>query len=268
MRLLIIALSVVGILVTANAAKADRRVAFVVGNGAYKKVQQLPNPPVSAKAMADLLRTIGFDVVEGTDLSRDEMTDRLLDFGRKAQGADLALFYYSGHGIAISGTEYLLPIDADIKSEMDIKLGHAIDVDVTLNQAMSDAKVKLVLLDVSRDNPFPAIIPSATSAAHSVSVKPGLTETKSGDNTLTVFATGPGQAAPDGPAGTVRPLTRALIANIAAPDVEIQNAMTKVRAQVNQETNGKQMSWGQSNLEGPVYLNPLASPATSAPPAK
>src|SRR6202166_4125073 len=108
MRYLIMALSVIGILASVSPAKADRRVAFVVGNGAYKNVTPLPNPPIDSKAMAGLLRNVGFDVVEGTNLTRDKMTEKLLDFGKKAQGADVALFFYAGHGIAISGTNYLL----------------------------------------------------------------------------------------------------------------------------------------------------------------
>ena len=156
MRFLIIALSIAGMLVSANAAKADRRVAFVVGNGAYKNVTTLPNPPVDAKAMAGVLRNAGFDVVEGINLTRDKMTERLLEFGKKTQGADVAVFFYAGHGIAVDGTNYLLPVDADIKSEMDVKLGTAINIDLSIDQTMSDAKVKLVFLDACRDNPFAA----------------------------------------------------------------------------------------------------------------
>src|ERR1700755_1394428 len=135
---------------TVTAAKADRRVAFVVGNGAYKNVAQLPNPAIDAKAMAGVLRNVGFDVVEGTNLTRDKMTEKLLDFGKKAQGADVAVFFYAGHGIAVNNTNYLLPIDADLKSEMDVKLGAAINVDLTLEQTMADAKVKLVFLAARR----------------------------------------------------------------------------------------------------------------------
>jgi hypothetical protein len=260
MRFLIIALSVLGILVSADAAKADRRVAFVVGNGAYKNVAQLPNPPVDAKAMAAVLRNVGFEVVEGTNLTRDKMTERLLEFGKKAQGADVAVFFYAGHGIAISGTNYLLPIDADIKSEMDVKLGAAINIDLTLDQTMSDAKVKLVFLDACRDNPFAAKIKS-NSATRSVSVQTGLAEMKSGEGTLIAFATGPGQTALDGQDGANSPFTRALIAHITTPGVEIQQAMTEVRAQVNEETNKGQLPWGHTNLIGSVYLNPAAAPA-------
>src|SRR5450756_526095 len=123
MRYLTVILSLICMVFTANAAKADRRVAFVVGNGAYKNVAQLPNPPVDAKAMAATLRNVGFEVVEGTNLTRDKMTEKLLDFGKKAQGADVAVFFYAGHGIAISGTNYLLPVLSLIHISEPTRLG-------------------------------------------------------------------------------------------------------------------------------------------------
>src|SRR5262249_11190978 len=185
----------------------DKRVAFVVGNGAYKNVAQLPNPPVDSKAMAAVLRNVGFEVVEGTNLTRDKMTEKLLDFGKRAQGADVAVFFYAGHGIAISGTNYLLPVDADIKSEMDVKLGAAINIDLTLDQTMGDARVKLVFLDACRDNPFAAKIKQTTTRSV---VQTGLAEMKSGEGTLIAFATGPGQTALDGSDGQNSPFTKAL----------------------------------------------------------
>jgi hypothetical protein len=265
MRFLITALSAAAMLISATAAQADKRVAFVVGNGAYKNVQPLPNPAIDARSIAGVLRNVGFEVVEGTNLTRDKMTERLLEFGKKAEGADVALFFYAGHGIAINGTNYLLPVDADLKSEMDVKLGSAINIDVTLEQTMSDAKVKLVFLDACRDNPFAARLRSAKTT-RSVNVQTGLAEMKSGEGTLIAFATGPGQTALDGQEGTNSPFTRALMANIASPGVEIQQAMTKVRAQVNEETNKGQLPWGHTNLIGSVYLNPVAAgAATEAP---
>jgi hypothetical protein len=248
---------------TAGTASAEKRVAFVVGNGTYKNVAPLPNPSIDAKAMASALRNVGFEVVEGTNLTRDKMTERLLDFGKKAQGADVAVFFYAGHGIAISGTNYLLPIDADIKSEMDVKLGAAINIDLTLEQTMGDAKVKLVFLDACRDNPFAAKIKS-NAATRSVNVQTGLAEMKSGEGTLIAFATGPGQTALDGQEGANSPFTRALLANLTQPGVEIQQAMTKVRAQVNEETNKGQLPWGHTNLIGTVYLNGAPAPGTAA----
>ena len=263
MRFWIAAMSVVALLASGNAALADKRVAFVVGNGAYKNVPQLPNPVIDAKSMSKVLRSVGFDVVEGVNLTRDKMTEKLLDFGKKAEGADVAVFFYAGHGIAVNGTNYLLPVDADLRSEMDVKLGAAINVDVTLEQTMADAKVKLVFLDACRDNPFAAKIRSA-KATRSVSVQSGLAEMKSGEGTLIAFATGPGQTALDGENGTNSPFTRALVANITQPGVEIQQAITKVRAQVNEETNKNQLPWGHTNLIGSVYLNPLGVPSEKA----
>src|SRR3984893_16411624 len=260
MRFWIAAISAAALLVSGDAALADKRVAFVVGNAAYRNVPQLPNPAIDAKAMASVLRNVGFEVVEGTNLNRDKMTERRLDFGKKAEVADVAVFFYAGHGIAVNNTNYLLPIDADLKSEMDVKLGAAINVDLTLEQTMADAKVKLVFLDACRDNPFAAKIRSA-KATRSVSVQSGLAEMKYGEGTLIAFATGPGQTALDGEAGTNSPFTRALMANIASPGVEIQQAMTRVRAQVNEETSRNQLPWGHTNLIGSVYLNPVAGAA-------
>jgi hypothetical protein len=262
MRLLILALSVLGILVSADAAQADRRVAFVVGNGAYKHVTPLPNPPIDATSMAGLLRNAGFDVVEGINLTRDKMTERLLEFGKKTQGADVAVFFYAGHGIAVDGINYLLPVDADIKSEIDNKLGNAINVDLTLDQTMNAAKVKLVFLDACRDTPFAAGI-KAAAGARSVSVQTGLVEMKSSEGTLIAFAAGPGQTALDGEAGTNSPFTRALLAHITQPAVEIQQAMTQVRGEVYEQTKRAQLPWGYTNLIGAVYLNPAAAPAAA-----
>jgi uncharacterized caspase-like protein len=263
MRYPTLVLSLLCMVFTAGAASAEKRVAFVVGNGTYKNVAALPNPSIDARAMAAALRNVGFEVVEGSNLTRDKMTEKLLDFGKKAQGADVAVFFYAGHGIAIGGTNYLLPIDADIKSEMDVKLGAAINIDLTLDQTMSDAKVKLVLLDACRDNPFAAKIKSNAPSTRSVSVQTGLAEMKSGEGTLIAFATGPGQTALDGKEGGNSPFTRALLANLTQPGVELQQAMTKVRAQVQEETNKGQLPWGNTNLTGTVYLN--GAPAPAAP---
>jgi len=262
MRYLTIILFAACMALTAGVARADKRVAFVVGNGTYKNVAALPNPPIDARSMAAALRNVGFEVVEGTNLTRDKMTEKLLDFGKKAEGADVALFFYAGHGIAVNGTNYLVPVDADLKSEMDVRLGGAINVDLTLDQTMGDAKVKLVFLDACRDNPFTAKIRSA-KATRSVNVQNGLAEMKSGEGTLIAFATGPGQTALDGEAGANSPFTRALLANVTQPGVEIQQAMTKVRAQVNEETQKGQLPWGHTNLTGSVYLNGAPAPAAT-----
>jgi Caspase domain/Putative peptidoglycan binding domain len=265
MRILAVFFLWLGLLVSAIPdAHANRRVAFVVGNGAYKHVAPLPNPSHDAQAMASLLRNAGFEVVEGEDLSRDGMTAKLREFALKTQGADIALFFYAGHGISVNGKNYLIPVDADLKSEVDIKFGAAIDVDVALDQTMADAKVKLIFLDACRDNPFAARVRSA-ARTRSVVVGNGLAEMTTGEGTLIAFATGPGQTALDGNAGQNSPFTRALLKHIATPGVEIQQALTQVRAQVNDETRKQQLPWGHTNLIGAVYLNPTTNTAALAP---
>jgi Caspase domain/Putative peptidoglycan binding domain len=129
---------------------------------------------------------------------------------------------------------------------------------------MADAKVKLVLLDACRDNPFAAKIRSMKSSTRAVTVQSGLAEMKSGEGTLIAFATSPGQVALDGEKGSNSPFTRALLNHIATPGVEIQQAMTRVRAQVNEETKKQQLPWGHTNLIGSVYLNASAAVAADA----
>lgn len=232
-------------------ASADGRVALVVGNGAYKNAARVPNAPLSAKAMAALLKEAGFDVVQAGDLTRDEMERQLLAFSTRAREAELAVFYYSGIALTLNDRQYLVPIDANIKSAMDVRLGAAINLDIMIDRAMAGAKVRLVFLDASRDDSL------ASKSAGAPAVLAPMSSTP--EDTLIGYATGPGQSAPDGPEGNVRPFTRALIANIAAPGVEIQQAMVRVRAQVNEESNRSQLPWGFSNLLGAVYLRPRAA---------
>lgn len=262
MRGFIAFLSVICLLFSVDAAVADKRVAFVVGNGAYANVTRLSNTPMEAKAMTEVLRNVGFDVVEGTDLTRDEMAKRLLEFGNKAQGADIAVFFYSGYGIAIAGTNYLLPIDADIKSEADVKRNAGIDMDEALGQTMAGAKVKLVFLDACYDDPF--VIKVREAAKGIASVQSGLAEMKSGEGTLVAFATGCERMARDGSEGVNSPFTRALIDNITQPGVEIQQAMTRVGAEISERTNKDQSLRDQANLTGPVYLNPAPAETSAA----
>ena len=267
-RHILFCLCIAVVAVPAHPASAERRVAFVVGNGAYQHATPLPNPSVDAKAMAALLRNVGFEVIEGTDLGREGTAARLGEFANKTNGADVALFFYAGHGISVNGKNYLIPVDAELNSELDIKLGAAVDIEATLDQTMADAKVKLVFLDACRDNPFADKIRSA-ARTRSVAVSSGLAEMRSSEGTLIAFATGPGQKALDGKQGENSPFTRALLKNLAEPGVEIRHALTKVRAEVSDETGKRQLPWENTNLTGFFYMNQAAAPAatTAAAPA-
>jgi Caspase domain/Putative peptidoglycan binding domain len=256
-RNLICAVATSAAVFMAAPASAERRVAIVIGNGAYKSVTPLPNPSMDAKAMAEMLRSMDFDVVEGTDLGRDAMTDRLRDFAAKSAGADVALFFYAGHGMSVGGKNYLIPVDADLKSELDITFGGPINVEDTIAQTMGDAKTKLVLLDACRDNPFAARIRSVGQRKRTTEISSGLAKMESSRGTLIAFATAPGNTALDGKAGEHSPFTKALLANVTEPGLEIRLALTKVRAQVAEETRETQVPWENTNLTGFFYMNPV-----------
>ena len=152
-------------------------------------------------------------------------------------------------------------MDADIKSDTDVKRGAGINVRHMLDQTMRDAKVKLVFLDACRDNPF-VTAASPGSATRSDGVQSGLARMEPGTGTLIAYATGLGRTALDGQKGVNSPFTRALVDNITRPGVEIRQAMNEVRAEVDRETNQRQLPWDQTNLTGAVYLNPV--PAANA----
>ncbi len=247
-------------------AHAERRVALVLGNGDYKHAVKLPNAPNDAEAMAGMLKSLGFDVVFGQDLGRDEMTVKMADFGRLTVGADAALFFYAGHGMQIDGKNLLIPVDADLKSELDAKM-RTIEIDSVLQHTMADAKVKFVLLDACRDNPFANQIRANAPKTRSVTISTGLAEMRPGEGTLIAFATGPGQVALDGE-GKHSPFTRALLAHLPTQGVEIQQALTGMRAQVADDTRRQQLPWQNTNMTGYFYMSgkhdAVAAPAVTA----
>jgi uncharacterized caspase-like protein len=261
MRGWIVAGVMLGVMGTAGAASPERRVALVIGNSAYQQMQSLGSASAStdADAMADLLKKVGFDVVKANDLTRDKMKGRLAEFGKKADGADIALLYYAGQNVTVSGINYLVPVGANLKSDADAKSGAAVSLEDAVDQTMTHAKIKLVFLDASRIDPFPGgnekAPPTATGA-----------DSKTREGMVMAFATGPGQTALGGEKGGHSPFTKALLDNIGAPGIEIQQAMTRVRAEVVESTDKKQLPWGSSYLASEVYLNP--KPADAAAPAK
>ncbi|MDP3075736.1 caspase family protein, partial [Bradyrhizobium sp.] len=137
----------------AQPAFAERKVALVVGNSGYTNVPRLPNPRNDASDMIGRLKAMGFDVIPGLDLDRNGFLNTLATFGRAAEGADVALFFYAGHGLQVNGQNYLLPIDAKVEyeAELDIAL---IPVPLVMQQLGRGSRVNIVILDACRDNPF------------------------------------------------------------------------------------------------------------------
>ena len=170
------ALVFAGLAVTSDTARAESRLALVIGQSAYRAVTALPNPANDASAMSKLLTEAGFDVTLAADLSQRDMNEKVGDFAAKIAGKGpdtVALLFYAGHGLQIDGENYLVPVDVDPKRETDIPL-QAVrlnDILNTLNAVPS--RMRILLLDACRNNPFPAI---SQTAGHGLA----LVDTKSG----------------------------------------------------------------------------------------
>ncbi|MCO5090814.1 caspase family protein [Bosea sp. (in: a-proteobacteria)] len=245
------------------AVPAERRVALVIGNSAYTAVPPLANPRRDAGGVSAALKRLGFDVVEGYDLKMDEMTGIVREFAQKLDGAKAGLVYYAGHGIAVGDENYLIPVDASLRSEADLDF-RAVNVQLVLRQMQRDERVNIVILDACRDNPF-----ANQLAAKSRAVTRGLTaiETQSASGILIAFATDPRATALDGERDGNSPFTSALLKHIETPEVSITTVMDRVRADVWEATGKKQKPWTNSSIIGEFKLNPTLKLAAVDPSA-
>jgi tetratricopeptide (TPR) repeat protein len=229
----------------------DRRVALVIGNGNYRYAPKLANPINDETDFAGVLRQLGFDVVAGTDLDRHGMDDAVRAFGRKLEGADLALFFYAGHGLQVGGKNYLVPVDAKLERVGDLALD-AVEIGTVMAQMEAEPRVNLVFLDACRDNPLVRSLAGALGA-RGIAVGAGLASVQSGIGTMIVYSTQPDNVALDG-SGRNSPFTAALLKHIATPNVEIGTIVRRVRADVVAATRQRQVPWDHSSLIGEVIL--------------
>jgi tetratricopeptide (TPR) repeat protein len=234
-----------------GAPVGGRRVALVIGNSAYRFASPLPNPKNDASDIAQTLRRLGFDVVEGRDLDRPGMDNVLRQFARKLDGADLALFFYAGHGLQVAGKNYLVPIDARLERPGDLALD-TVDIAVVLAQMEADNRVNLVFLDACRDNPLSRTL-AGSLGNRSISVGRGLAQIQSAIGTMIAYATQPDSVALDGD-GRNSPFTAALLQHLPTPGLDISTVMRRVRTDVIAKTRQKQVPWDHSSLTGDVIL--------------
>lgn len=241
--------------------KQGRRAALVIGNSEYKNVAALTNPKNDADAIAKSLRAVGFDSVTlVNDTTRETLIDSLRIFANEAEHADWAMVYYAGHGIEVGGINYLIPIDARLAVDRDIEY-EAVALTQVLRAADSAKKIKLVMLDACRDNPFkprktdaPAAIAASESTAGRVIATRstngrGLAEVKVSGATLVVFAAKDGQVALDGDGGN-SPFAVAVVQRLATPGVEINKIFRLVRDDVMEATAGRQEPYTYGSLPG------------------
>jgi carboxyl-terminal processing protease len=252
-------------LVFANPADAESRVALVIGNSAYQgDLPALPNPANDAKLMAKTLKSVGFDVVEAEDATQDAMKQAISEFSDKlaAAGSEgTGLFFYAGHGLQVGGENYLIPIDAKIKSERDVDLV-SISANTVLKQMdFAGSAVNIIILDACRNNPLPS---SARSAGR------GLAEIKTtARGSFIAYSTSPGSTAADGD-GVNSPYTKALAETITEPGLSISDVFQEVRTKVLASTGNGQTPWDSSSLTGRFYFkapDPTQSAAVTPAPA-
>ena len=245
-----------------NAAAAERRVALVIGNSAYKNASTLPNTTNDSYSMEALFKSIGFDAVfSRTDLGVVDFKRTVREFLITAENADIAVVYYAGHGIEIGGTNYLIPVDAKLSRDYDVD-DEAIALDRIIWALQPVRRLRLILLDACRDNPFATKLRSAGRA----STRGGLAKLDEvSADTLVAYAAKAGSISYDGD-GFNSPYATALLRHLAAPGVDIRIALGRVRDSVIAMTGGRQEPFIYGSLGGStIALVPLPDPPNVAP---
>jgi tetratricopeptide (TPR) repeat protein len=225
----------------------EKRVALVIGNADYAAVGKLPNPGRDAEAVAAALRATGFaDVSIVEDVGRQDFIDALNSFADKAVGADWAVVYFAGHGIELEGTNYLIPVDAALRTDRAIR-DEAISLDRVIEAVESARKLRLVILDACRNNPFIADM-RVTSANRSINR--GLARVEPEGGTLVAYAAKGGQVAVDGDGTGNSPFAAALVKHLPTPGLEVDKMFRLVRDDVLAATGRKQEPFTYGSLPG------------------
>jgi hypothetical protein len=235
-------------------AAPESRVALVIGNGAYIATRALHNSVSDARAIAENLRGLAFDVVDGYDLTTEQTADILRTFSERLAGAEVALFFYAGHGIQVNNQNFLLPVDTELESELDLQF-EAIPIDLVLNHMQTEPRVNLVFLDACRDNPLTQSLVRSIGSTRSTAIGEGLAPLEAGDGTLIAYATEPGDVALDGE-GPHSPFTTALLKHIASPGLVVESMLNRVKRDVRETTANQQRPWVHSSLAGDFFMQP------------
>ena len=241
----------------------DRRVALIIGNGSYS-VGRLNNPVLDARAMAETLQALGFEVLAHENLTYRSMRRAVAEFGERVGAGGVALFYYSGHGLQVNGKNYLVPVDADIKNERYVA-AEAIDAEsVLVHMQESKTRVNIVVLDACRDNPFAGRFRALGRGLAFMDVPAG---------TYVAYSTAPGSVAADGEPGTNGIYTSELLRALREPGLRIEDVFKRVRIAVQSRTQNRQSPWDASSMTGEFVFNAtvaaptvaVAVPAAAAP---
>ena len=229
----------------------QRRIALVIGNATYLHAGKLGNPINDARAMASTLRSLGFKVIEHEDVSLSEMKKAVDEFGTLLDDYDVSLFFYAGHGIQVNGKNYLIPVDAKIKSKNDVEY-NAVEAGRILSKMEDrDNKTNIIILDACRNNPFER---SWNRAVRINGGGTGLAFMNAPSGSLIAYSTAPGNTAADGEEGTNGLYTASLLKHMKTPNITIEEMFKRVRADVEQKSHGKQVSWESTSLKGSFFF--------------
>jgi hypothetical protein len=222
---------------------SERRIALVIGNGAYE-IAPLKNPVNDARDMRQALSELGFEVIYRENLNQNDMKRTIREFGAKIRGGGVGLFYYAGHGVAVKGTNYLVPIDAKVESEEEVEY-EGVDAGFVLSQMDSAGnRLNIVILDACRNNPFARSFRSASR---------GLAVMDAPSGTVIAYSTAPGSVASDGNARNGL-YTQELLRFMRTPNLSIEKVFKQVRISVRNLTQGRQTPWEASSLTGDFYF--------------
>lgn len=236
----------------------EQRVALVIGNSNYQNAPQLANPDNDAQSMAQFLNSAGFEVISATDLGQTDMLRVVQDFSAKvsARGPNtVAMVYYAGHGVQLAGENYLVPVDAKVSNQTDLVNDSVRLVDVMSTLETIPSRMRIVILDACRNNPFPNVNDAGR----------GLAIVDAPNGSIVGYSTAPGAEALDGSGGH-SPYTQAFLNVAREPNVPIEQLFKRVRLQVNQTTSGAQIPWESSSLTSDfTFFGDTAVAANRAP---
>ncbi len=236
----------------AGGALAERRVALVIGNSAYKHAAKLPNPVNDAADVGNALKKLGFEVDIATDLDKRAMDKVFNKFAKSALGADAAVFYYSGHGLQFEGKNYVVPVDAELDDPEDVRYELA-RVDDVLADLKNASGVRMLVLDACRDNPLAAQLKARVGGTRSSGVSRGLAKMENAEGTLIAYATQSEAVADDG-SGRNSPFTGSFLKHVETPGLEIRTLFARVRQDVYNATGRKQLPELSNSVIGEFYL--------------
>jgi hypothetical protein len=251
MRSLAVLLAILLVGLGLRSAHAERRVALVIGNGAYQNAGQLANPASDARGVADALRRIGFDVILGLDFDKAKMNEAAIEFHRSAREADVALFYYSGHAMQFAGTNYLVPTDAVLMDEADLR--RMVKVDDIVADLQQAKTLRILVLDSCRDNPLAEELRRSIGPTRAMSLQRGLAKIDSAEGMIISYATQAGRTAADG-SGRNSPYTAAFLKHIEEQD-EVGTVFRRIAADVYDTTGREQLPELSLSFVGEFYLN-------------